>query len=162
MAWKMLIDLALRYGWKPAGAQKLEMKDDPAEEQESSEGGLGKLWPLPVNVPGAPVDKGLAQAVKSVLFQSNDPVVDSYFKNAGFRVTAQDAWALAEALERALPDVPNHDALAGKTVELPVAPGERFLPLGTPVNPFEWFSGENRRHLVGFIAFCWQGGFDIC
>jgi hypothetical protein len=113
-----------------------------------------------VEAPQARLDP-LAQAVKSVLCRSNDPVVDSYFKNAGFRVTAEDARCLADALEGTLPDVPNHDALADKAVELPSAPGERFLPLGTPVNPFEWFSGENKRHLVAFMGFCRQGGFEI-
>jgi hypothetical protein len=39
--------------------------------------------------------------------------------------------------------------------------GERGLPLGTPVSPFEWFSGKNKQRLKEFIAFCRQGGFEI-
>jgi hypothetical protein len=39
--------------------------------------------------------------------------------------------------------------------------GGRALPFGTHVNPFEWFSGQNKKYLEGFIAFCRQGGFAI-
>ena len=38
-------------------------------------------------------DDLLAQVVKSMTIQSEDPVLDSYFSNAGFRVTAEDEHA---------------------------------------------------------------------
>ena len=90
-----------------------------------------------------------------------DPVLDGYYSNSGSHVTAADARALAKALEKALPDLPGHDALAPKTFEDPRLAGERFLRRGTPVTPFEWFSGANKEHLKGFIALCRQGGFEI-
>src|SRR5262249_2364638 len=106
-------------------------------------------------------DDLLAQVVKSMAIQSEDPLLDSYFNNPGFRVTAGDANALAGALERALPDVPGHDAMAHKVVELEGAPGERFLRNDTPVIPFELFSGPNKVYLKSFIEFCRQGEFNI-
>jgi hypothetical protein len=111
--------------------------------------------------PDDPLAQAIKQVVRPVLLHSDDPVIDSYFHNAGFRVTTEHARALADALERALPDVPNHEAAAHKTVELPGFPGERFLPFGTPIDSFEWFSGQNKRHLLDFIAFCRQGEFKI-
>jgi hypothetical protein len=103
----------------------------------------------------------LAQAIKSLFPHTQEPVLNSYHENSGRRVTAEDALALADALERALPDVPSHDALAHKTVEISGAPGERFVPVGTPVTAFEWFSGPNKPSLEPFIAFCRQGSFEI-
>jgi hypothetical protein len=106
-------------------------------------------------------DHPLAQVFESLFFHSGDPVLDSYFNNAGFRVTPEDARALAEALERALPDVPRHEALQHRAVTAASAAGERFLPMSTPVNALEWFSGKNRAHLQAFIALCRAGGFGI-
>jgi hypothetical protein len=45
-------------------------------------------------------------------------------------------------------------------VTLPGTPGG-YLPLGTPVNPCESFSGDNKRHLTAVIEFCRQGEFEI-
>jgi hypothetical protein len=154
--WTLLIELAREYGWKPAGAV------EPAEEGETEAAvqalELTKEELEPYRVPA---DHPLAQAVRSLSFRSGDPVLDSYFNNAGFRVTAEDARGLADALERALTDIPRHEALEDKAVTMAGAPGERFLPIGTPVNPFEWFSGENRAHLQTFIGLCRKGGFEI-
>jgi hypothetical protein len=159
--WKMLIDLALRYGWKPAGAQEPDPRGRPGEDDVFDEGDLVNQSRQPLAACEVPADHPLGQAVRSLFIPSEGPVLDSYFDNAGFRVTAGDARALAEALERALPDVPCHDALAHKTVEVAGAQGERFVPFGTPVSPFEWFGGENRAHLEAFIKFCRQGQFEI-
>jgi hypothetical protein len=84
----------------------------------------------------------------------------SYFLNDGLLVRPEDARALADALERALPDVPDHDALEHKTFTHPAEPGVRLIDANTPVNPFEWFSGKKDR-LREFIAFCRKGGFEI-
>jgi hypothetical protein len=155
MTWKMLIDLALQYGWEPAGASAPDDLAEPIGEGEvefvERSLGLDKL----------PSDHPLVVEWRNYMFESADPAIDSYFNNAGYLVTATDAQALADALERALPDVPAHDALGHKTVELKSAPGERLLPFGTPVNPFEWFSGKNRERLKDFITFCQKGGFEI-
>jgi hypothetical protein len=85
----------------------------------------------------------------------------SYLVKAGFHVTVEDARALANALERALPDVPHHDAVAHKAVTMASAPGKRFVPFGTSVNPFERSGGNNRAHLEAFVALYRQRGFEI-
>jgi hypothetical protein len=164
-SWKKLLELALRYGWKPAGAQEPDEEDDLNEEEAFDEEECLQLSVQPMKQseldPDDPLAQAIKQAVQPVPLHSDDPVIDSYFHNAGFRVTTEDARALANALERSLPDVPNHDALKHKAVTIAGAPGERFLPVDTPVNAFEWFGGQNKRHLLDFIAFCRQGEFII-
>jgi hypothetical protein len=160
-AWKMLIDLALQYGWRPAGTQEPDGEDHPPEDDESPEEDVVQPSEDQSRAAEARPDHPIAQAVKSLFFRSGDPVLDSYFKNGGARVTAEDARALADALERALPDVPCHNALEHEVVRFAGVPGE-FLPFGTPVTPFEWFSGENRGRLKNVIAICRSGGFKIC
>jgi hypothetical protein len=162
MGWTFLIDLALRHGWKPAGAQEPDEERDLDEEEEECQELSAQPFELPKLDPHDPRAQVIKQVVQPVQLHSDDPVIDSYFHNAGFRVTTEDARALANALERALPDVPKHDALKHKAVAIAAVPGERFLPVDTPVNnPFEWFSGGNRAYLEAFIAFCRQGEFDI-
>src|SRR5947209_928703 len=104
MAWRMLLDLALRHGWRPAGALEPEGGEEDA------------CAPPPADLDAAghaiPADSPLAQAVASLLPPADDPVLCSYCCNSGVRVAPEDALALAEALERALPDVPSHDAMA--------------------------------------------------
>lgn len=130
--WGLLLELAQEYGWKPAGAiatdEDEEIKE-PCEVLELTEEELQKYRVSP--------DDPVAQSIKSSCVRSGDSVLNSYFYNAGYRMTAKDACALADALERALPDVPRHDALAHKMVTYPQFPGERFLPSGVPVTPFE-------------------------
>jgi hypothetical protein len=82
-----------------------------------------------------------------------------YFTNDDQRVTTEDAAALADALERALPDVPRHEAMAHKTVELPG--GLRVMKADADESPLEWFSGEGRDQLVEFIRYCRAGEFVI-
>ena len=155
-SWAMLIDLALRYGWKPTGARDPEALEDRSDDNavQRPRDRLHLMPPMQASEP-------LAQAVASLIFQSEDPIVNSYFSNSGFKVTRADALGMADAVKRALPDVPNHDAMALKTVEFASAPGERFLPIDVAVNCFEWFSGENKVLLKKFIAFCRKGGFQI-
>ncbi|MDM8008115.1 MAG: hypothetical protein QUV05_18400 [Phycisphaerae bacterium] len=88
----------------------------------------------------------------------------SYSYNEYQTVTAEDAAGIAGALEKALPDIPNHDALTHKTVHHLSANGELHggIPCDIPVNPFEWFSGpESKQHVVDFIKFCRAGEFCI-
>jgi hypothetical protein len=75
----------------------------------------------------------------------------------GGKVTADGARKLADALERALPDIPRHDALRHKARETPFGLG--FDP-DVPLSPLEFFSGPGgRRHLREFVAFCRGGEF---
>jgi hypothetical protein len=154
-AWGLLLDLALRGGWRPAGAQEPEGDDEEGDECPGE--GAVELDASDYEVPP---ESPLARAVRSPLPPADDPLLSSYFYNSGFRVTAEDSRALADALERALPDVPEHDALAGKAFVHPDLPGVRLVDATTPVNPYEWFGGK-KELLRDFIAFCRQGGFEI-
>src|SRR5262245_53541873 len=173
-AWKLLIDLARRNGWEPAGTEPPapgawpEEEDEPGEpegeseaegeegEPEDSEGGaeVVRLTPEELEAYRVQQDNPILQAILSFFPPPGDRLLSSYFSNDGRRVTADDARALADALERGLPDIPDHDALAHKTVEIPQEPGERFIRLGTPVSPEEGFSGRHKARLREFIAFC--------
>jgi hypothetical protein len=159
--WKLLIELALRYGWKAAGAKEVERKEDFDKDDELDELVLVPASQEQDQACEIQAEHPLAQAIKSLFPHTQEPVLNSYHENSGRRVTGEDALALADALERALPDVPSHDALEHKLVEVPGAPGEGFVPVGTPVTAFEWFSGPNKPFLESFIAFCRQGGFQI-
>lgn len=88
-----------------------------------------------------------------------------YFSRRGQKVLPADAAAIADALESGLLDVPTFDALGLKVVSSIDMPGMprpmRSLRPGVKVNPYEYFSGENREPLKKFIAFCRAGGFAI-
>lgn len=69
----------------------------------------------------------------------------SYGSNDGARFYARDAKALAEALSRALRDIP-----------------EKELPRGRePKTPLEFFAGWGKPDLRRFIRFCRKGSFRI-
>ena len=79
------------------------------------------------------------------------------------RVTADDARALAAALEQALLDIPRHDALPSGRGAL-VREGGRGsrLLLSAEANLLEWFSGPGRRREVrALIAFSRRGPFRV-
>jgi hypothetical protein len=149
-AWRLLLELALGHGWRPAGTLEREPEEEDGEEEKVE---------LDAAEYEVPRDDPVAGAL-AALFPTADPVLGSYFFNEGRRVTAADARALADALERALPDVPDHDALKDKAFYHPSLPGVPLLDARTPVNPFEWFSGK-KKVLRSFITFCRRGGFEI-
>jgi hypothetical protein len=186
--WSQLLEMALQHGWKPAGVippeprdieQELEEdedgpadfegeleedEEDLAEEDEGAEDeeeGPADSGPEEVTAAELPADHPLARFIKSLFPSGGDPLLRGYFVNDGQRVSAEDARNLADALERALPDIPDHDALIHKTFEHPGSPGMRLLALDTPASPYEWFSGDKKRYVREFIAYCRQGGFEI-
>ena len=102
----------------------------------------------------------------------------TYLTNDGQVVIAEDALSLAMALEKSLDDIPDFN------IELDRAPKSReeddlpewLLPeegviieegtkdqsLDLPeIHPFEYFAGDEKRHLVDFIKFCQLGSFII-
>ncbi len=86
----------------------------------------------------------------------------NYVTNSGQAVRPGDAWALGEALERGLSDLPDWYAAAHKTI-----PGHaegaptRWVPVGVPISPIEALSGSNKTAVRELIAFCCHGGFEI-
>jgi len=101
-----------------------------------------------------------------------------YLTNDGQIVSAEDAYALASALERSLDDIPDArvetdwDVRLWLEDDLPewLSPLERELVedelrdglldvMGTP--PIEFFAGDEKPCLVQFIRFCRLGSFEI-
>jgi hypothetical protein len=84
-----------------------------------------------------------------------------YSSNDGQYVTDEDAAHIADALQRALEDIPDFDT------------GERWAEYGPAdqltdplaralmMPSLEFFSGEAKQHVRDFIAFCRAGGFCI-
>jgi hypothetical protein len=102
----------------------------------------------------------------------------TYLTNDGQRVSAEDAWFLAEALQRSLDDIPDTNTHIDWNPrfwlrdDLPewLSPVERAMiedalqdglldTLGT--HPYEFFAGDEKPHLVEFIRFCRLGSFEI-
>ncbi|HEY3477183.1 MAG TPA: hypothetical protein VGK56_21385 [Anaerolineales bacterium] len=137
--WSKALELAALYDWKPMGTRS------PSHLNLSQ---LGAEWD------------------------------GRYLTNDGQTVRAEDARSLAAALERALDDIPDENprldwnSVAWIDDDLPewLSPEERdFMEeelqdglldiLGT--SPFEYFAGDEKRHLKAFIRFCRLGGFEI-
>jgi hypothetical protein len=83
-----------------------------------------------------------------------------YVTGRGQRIAAEDAAALADALEGLLDDLPNHDPLEEKAVfrlQVPVYPSLRVVKSEFAVSDYEVFGGENKPGLTRFIALCRKG-----
>jgi hypothetical protein len=79
-------------------------------------------------------------------------------------VTAEQALRLVEALERALPDIPDHDARLHK-LRKPAWAGVDDAALEEdpqqPLTLLEWFSGDEKEYVRQMIAFCRGGAFRV-
>jgi hypothetical protein len=101
-----------------------------------------------------------------------------YLTNDGQIVSAEDAYALAAALERSLDDIPNakietdwdFGLCLGDDLPEWFSPAERELVeeelqdglldiMGT--HPLAFFAGDEKPHLVQFIRFCRLGSFEL-
>lgn len=82
----------------------------------------------------------------------------------GQRLSDEDADRLADALERAMDDIPDHDAMAHKVcMQIETNDGRRWRMIAPDavVMPFEYFSGNNKRKLWRLIRICRLGGFTL-
>lgn len=90
---------------------------------------------------------------------SDEPILDwdgGYFSNDFQTVTADDAWQLADALERALADIPD-DADTSLEFECPADPAD--VPDGADLL---WFrSPRQRTPIREFVQYCRKGDFEI-
>lgn len=89
---------------------------------------------------------------------------NNYFSRAGQQVTDEDAAEIGRVIEDALPDVPDHDAIAhkvGSTIDMPGAKQLRILRPGVRFSPYEFFSGPDKQLLRRFAEICRAGGFQI-
>ena len=101
-----------------------------------------------------------------------------YLTNDGQVVKSEDALSLASALERSLNDISDTNIKIDWNFELSaeddlpewLSPEEREMIedelhnglldiMG--VHPFEYFAGDEKRHLKDFIRFCRLGSFEI-
>jgi len=139
-AWAKLLSLAMLYGWQPMGTH-----------------------------PGSRIEVyGLEPEVWDGTYLTNDGQV----------VIAEDALSLAMALEKCLDDIPDFNIELDRVPkrrevdELPewLLPEEGVIIEGEPkdqqhddpeIHPFEYFAGDEKRHLVDFIKFCQLGSFII-
>ncbi len=82
--------------------------------------------------------------------------------NKGDKVGKVEARQLSLALKSVLDDIPKHDALAHKTVEV-IVNGEamRRPKDGMSCNLLEAFSGQGRELIETIVAFCGRGCFKI-
>ena len=78
------------------------------------------------------------------------------------RMTESDARAMADALERTLPDIPEHDALSDKVLarggDEPLALWGQPARPGVTITPMEEFSGRNKPYLISLISHLREGG----
>jgi len=94
----------------------------------------------------------------------------SYFKHDGQMVKAEDVFSLRVALEQALDDIPDSRYRFDDNLPEWFSPMERaIIDEGIESmlldliarNPFEYFAGPEKRHLIDFIKFCRSGSFLI-
>jgi hypothetical protein len=148
--WPDMLHLAELYGWEPEGTT-LDPEHLASVMQEED----------------LPPEEAAAQ-----IAQAQESWQGGYGTNDFQVVSAQDAAALADALERALPDLPKYNALEHKGRDVSSFPPElcdqlralgvsQLIPADADINPFERFSGRGRDYLRGFIAFCRAGAFNI-
>lgn len=158
IAWVKVLTLAETYGWQPAGT----LAYIPTDKTDTAD------------------------------------VEETYLVNNGRIVTAEDAANLAEALEKALDDIPDPDEYPAPTLppddarqhlrELGMLGDLSKIRLITPdeggasdpvsifasfagggvlltpddrLTPLEFFAGEDKGKVVGFIEFCRLGAFQI-
>jgi hypothetical protein len=149
--WPNLLRLAEQYGWEPEGTTlDPEHLADREEDEELS-----------------------PEEVAAEVAESLEKWEGGYCTNDFQVVSAEDARNLADALEKALPDIPEHDAVGHKALDLSTYSPEmreqlkalgvgRLFPVDAPISVLERFSGKRGRdYLKGFIAFCRAGEFTI-
>ena len=142
-SWRKMLELACEYGWKPAGTE-----------------------------PGRWVDPSTGE-LDEQLSPDPDEWDGDYFGNCFQWVTDEDAAHIADALDLALDDIPEFDT-GEKWVEygptdMPTGLVERSLveqgfTVSGPnrsLSPLEFFSGEDKQLIRGFIAYCRAGTFYI-
>ena len=109
----------------------------------------------------------------TVLDEPNVSWNGGYQTNDWQRVTADDARNLADALSRALHDLPAEDKLRSVTNAIELPPTFHNLPTNPIIDcialedierltPLDWFGGdEGRKSVQKYITFCCAGEFVI-
>lgn len=142
----------------------------------------GEAWIKVLNLAMAygwqPMGTRLSSVIESYRFDTEewDEWDGTYLTNDGQTVIAEDALALAAALERALHDIPDFNIETRRAAAQKDEPPQNLSPveqaimqaglerhlLGlTEIHPFEYFAGDEKLHLAAFIKFCRLGSFTI-
>jgi len=83
----------------------------------------------------------------------------NYTTNGGQTVAPTDARSLAEALDRAVRDIPSQDVIAQHRAP---SGGIQILPNPPAISDLHWFCGdETKAKIREFIAYCYAGEFQI-
>lgn len=148
VAWGKVLELARQYGWEPAGTMA------PPSTVHNADG---------------TVDMELTQGYRKAYANWDG----NYHINARQWVTDEDAANIADALERALDDIPDFDTDEKVKEYTPDTPtGDPVLQMlaqmglggvgpDDSLSPVEFFSGAAKEKVWGFIAYCRAGGFSI-
>jgi hypothetical protein len=175
-SWHFALELGRRYGWLPAGTEPPDDLEEGGGDAEPGEGAADLLEG----------DDDEDDEDEEDIFEEDGeeddeddedgaPLCDGwpwdYVDNAGRKVTEEDARLWADALEQALPDIPDHCATDHKPAAYPMpaamAPllrdmaGDDLPDPSQFVNALEWFSGARKQGLRDLIDFCRQGGFAV-
>jgi len=134
------LSVAIVYDWNPAGTKAPEEK-----------------WAL---------SSGWSPAESDAPAEEKLPDWDGrYFPECLQEITEDDARALADALERALPDIPKEDLPVGDSLyDDPEGEGWRvdITPPAAKPNPLQELSGKNRTGLKDLVIHLREpGGFLI-
>ena len=160
-SWGNLLDLASMYGWEPAGTEAPIWGEltDPHYIQLRDE--WNAAWKTALARGDEPPP---APEIPHSAYTWDSPNLHwdgAYDWNDGQGVTDADARNLADALARALDDIPDHDAMDHKTEPIDGMPGLRAIT-DVDFSPIEFWSGRYKKErLREFIAFCQKGGFGI-
>jgi hypothetical protein len=135
LSWEMMLNLASEYGWEPAGTEPAPIYDARMEYSDGLEF-------------SEPVGWG----------------VDCYTEDYQ-RVTDEDAANIADALERALVDIPDFNtarkvAYFRQLDDLQTGfEGLQEESIEEWLTPVDFFSGKPKQVVRAFIEYCRAGGF---
>lgn len=161
--WESVLELATMYGWEPAGTELEGYRVLPAE--------LSERWHQWARDNAARAEQGMEPIPDPIpadawVFEPRDPPWKGiYDSNDGQWVTDEDAARLADALERALPDISDFGKEEGSlppiaSLENQLSPEDGYS--GSDDDLLERFAGKEWKEYLGeFITFCRAGGFTI-
>lgn len=143
ISWRYVLALVRQHGWEPAGTELPQLtlynRDDT-------------------------VDEG---ATRRVYQEAAEDWDGGYSSNDGQWVTDEDARNMAEALEQALPHIPDEETVGLRAASTEIRDGRKVRAGGIDLEMLEyltaidWFSGAGKQSLRDFISYCRAGGFTI-
>jgi hypothetical protein len=144
--WQKVLELAQMYGWHPEGtSEPPNWREQKAEREQRQDQEFDPYEPSP------------------------DVWMGQYDQYMGEGVSASDADAMVDALERALDDLPDND-MPDRTIETEMEEIDQenqisisfyIIEPNKALNLFEVFGGQYKQELIDFIAFGREGGFHI-